>query len=112
MAAASSSDMLGGTMTQSPGWDRGNRVRRIPGLWWGGGRWTGTYLPVGWGGHSLGGRELERVHRSQDLVKVASGGGGVEQRQLQPLVGTDDEHLNAAEEEGRGYARLSQVWTS
>lgn len=66
---------------------------------------AGTYLPVGWGGHSLGGRELERVHRSQDLVKVASGGGGVEQRQLQPLVGTDDEHLNAAEKEGGGGSR-------
>lgn len=104
-------------MTQSPGWTRGNRVRSFPGPGseaWGGG-WcvgAGTYLPVGWGGHSLGGRELERVHRSQDLVKVASGGGGVEQGQLQPLVGTDDEHLNAAEEEGRGYAHLSQVWTS
>lgn len=96
MAAASSSDMLGGTMTQSPGWEQTD-VRKTQS---GGCRGNlkpaggGMYLPISRGGHSFSGCELERVHHSQDLVKVASGGGGIEQRQLQPLVGTDNKHLN------------------
>ena len=53
------------------------------------------YLPVCGRGHPFGGGELEGVHDPQDLVEVASGGGGVEQGQLQPLVRTDDEHLQA-----------------
>lgn len=53
-----------------------------------------TYLPVGRRGHSFPGCELEGVHHSQDLVKVASGGGRVEERQFEPFVGADDKHLN------------------
>ena len=38
------------------------------------------------------GSELQGVDDAQDLVKVAAGGGGVEQRELELLVGADDEH--------------------
>lgn len=101
-------------MTQSPGWQQTEtRVRRGPGESRSPWEVGGTYLPISWGGHSLGGCELERVHRSQDLVKVAPGGGGIEQRQLQPLVGTNNKHLKRAEEGGkeggRGYTHLPQM---
>lgn len=57
---ASSSDMLGGTMTQSPGWGQtdvrgGVKPKPFEGV---------MYLPVCWGGHSLAGCELQRVHRA------------------------------------------------
>jgi len=54
-------------------------------------------LPVHRGGHLLGGGELEAVDHSDDLVKVTAGGGGVEQRQLQPLVRTDDEDSSGSQ---------------
>ena len=49
-------------------------------------------LPVHWGGDLPGGRQLETVHHTDDLVKVTSSGGRVQQGQLQPLVGTNHEH--------------------
>ena len=39
-----------------------------------------------------GGGELEGVHDPDDLVKVAAGGRGVQQGQLQPAVRPDHEH--------------------
>lgn len=78
-------------MTHCPGWETGVCGSELP---TGTGHSPGvTYLPVSRRGHTLGRRELERVHHSQDLVKVASGGGGVEEGQLQTLVRADDEDL-------------------
>mmetsp|Transcript_22483 Transcript_22483/g.58632 ORF Transcript_22483/g.58632 Transcript_22483/m.58632 type:complete len:297 (-) Transcript_22483:32-922(-) len=48
--------------------------------------------PVGGGGHAVHSRELQGVDHAQDLVKVAPRGGGVQQRELELLVGADDEH--------------------
>lgn len=52
-----------------------------------------THPPVGRRGQLSPGRQLEGVHHPQDLVKVASGGGRVEDRQLQLFVRADDKHL-------------------
>ena len=49
-------------------------------------------LPVHWGSDLPGGRQLETVHHTDDLVKVTSSGGRVQQGQLQPLFRTNHEH--------------------
>merc|ERR1719323_1528046 len=56
-----------------------------------------TSLPVNRRGHLASGGELEAVNHSEDFVEVSSCGGGVQERQLQPLVRTNDEHRPAGE---------------
>lgn len=67
-----------------------------------------TYPPVSRCGHSFPRCGLERVHHSQNLIEVASGGGRVEEGQFQPFVGANDKHLhsNTETESGawEGYA--------
>ena len=48
--------------------------------------------PVHRSGHLPPGGQLETVDHSDDLIEVPAGGGGVEQRQLQSSVWTNDEH--------------------
>ena len=50
-----------------------------------------TVLPVGRGGHRVLCCELERVDDTEDLIKVASSGGRVEDGELQPVVRTHNE---------------------
>lgn len=52
------------------------------------------YPPVCRRGHFSPCRELKRVHHSQNLIEVASCGGGVQHWQFQPFVGADDKHLH------------------
>ena len=52
-------------------------------------------LPVHRSGHLLGCGELEAVDHSDDLVKIPARGSGIQQRQLEPLVGADDEDSSA-----------------
>lgn len=59
-----------------------------------------THLPVGGRGHSSPCCDLERVHHSQDLVEVASGGGRVEDGQFELFVRADDEHLHTETQRG------------
>lgn len=97
MEAASSSDMAGGTITQSPGWR--NRNEAVPmqsaaGMTAANPLGCVSYLPVGRCGHPPLRCELEGVEHPQELVKVASCAGWVEQWQLQPLVGAYDKHLH------------------
>merc|ERR1712055_1098287 len=53
-----------------------------------------TSLPVNRRGHLASGSELEAVNHSEDFVEVSSCGGWVQERQLQPLVRANDEHLS------------------
>ncbi len=64
-------------------------------------------LPVGRGGDLLLGRELQRVDDPQDLVEVAPGAGRVGQRELDLVVGADDEHR--AHGHGVAGVRLDHV---
>ena len=48
--------------------------------------------PVGWRGDFELGGQLQRVNDAKNLVKVTTGAGGVCDRQLDLLVGTNDEH--------------------
>ena len=57
--------------------------------------------PVHRSGHLPPGGQLETVDHSDDLIEVSAGGGGVEQRQLQPLVGADHEHGPARQRQPR-----------
>lgn len=50
-----------------------------------------TVLPVGRGGDTVLVTELERVDDAEDLVKVATGGGGVGKGETDGLLGVDDE---------------------
>lgn len=59
---------------------------------------AGAPLPPVYGcGHLLAGGQLETVHHSEDLVKVASSCCRVEERQLESLVWTNDEDCSAGE---------------
>merc|ERR1719206_1612105 len=61
-----------------------------------------TSLPVNRRGHLASGSELEAVDNSEDFVEVSSCGGGVQERQLQPLVRANDEHRPAGEGDALG----------
>ena len=52
-------------------------------------------LPVDGRGDLPGCSELQAVHHSDDLVKIPARGSGIQQRQLEPLVGADDEDSSA-----------------
>lgn len=56
-------------------------------------KWV-TYLPVDGRGHFLGSCELEGVDHSQDLIKIASCGGWIQQRKFEPFVRSNDKHLD------------------
>lgn len=101
--------MLGGTITHSPGWRQTDTEKQ-----WGycytaaAGQimfpaaertevaFEGvTYPPVSRCGHSFPRCGLEWVYHSQNLIKVASSGGRVEEGQFQPFVGANDKHLHS-----------------
>lgn len=101
--------MLGGTITQSPGWRRTDAGKETRLFYTATGHFLSlsslqvafkcvTHLPVGGRGHSSPCCDLERVHHSQDLVEVASGGGRVEDGQFELFVRADDEHLHTETE--------------
>lgn len=106
--------MLGGTITHSPGWRQTDTEKQwgycysaaagqtvfpaaerlaLEGV---------TYPPVSRCGHSFPRCGLERVHHSQNLIEVASGGGRVEEGQFQPFVGANDKHLHSITETESG----------
>lgn len=57
--------------------------------------------PVDGGSYFLVGGELQRVDDTQYLIKVATGGSGVQDRELELLVRTDNEHCTTC----HGHAR-------
>jgi len=49
-------------------------------------------VPVSGGGDTAVGRELERVHNAENLVKVTASGRGIGDRESNLLGGINDEH--------------------